>query len=181
MAPRLVFRARGFSPHDLLVTWSSCFCLSKGGALQAMQKISRALRMWRGSEERRLVILQYLDPRRDIGGVVRLNPRRQVEVGAKEGWAKLGDLSWQLSSKRMSANWRSREDNNGVAFWSQSDPLAVMCAVFGKMKQRAGWRRRGVYWLSGSTLGRAGCLLSGPWACLGLIAWGLASLLQSNL
>jgi hypothetical protein len=36
----------------------------------------------------------------------------------------------------MSANWRSREDSNGIAFWSQSDPLGVMCAAGGVAAKR---------------------------------------------
>src|SRR6202051_1324486 len=47
--------------------------------------------MGRGAEYRPLVVLQDLDPRRDIGGVIVANLRRQVEIGGKEGGAKFGD------------------------------------------------------------------------------------------
>jgi hypothetical protein len=59
--------------------------LSRGGGLQAVQEICRALRMGCGGEDRAFVVSQYLDPRSDIRGVVSPNLRRQVEVGAKEG------------------------------------------------------------------------------------------------
>src|ERR1700747_1632376 len=59
--------------------------------LQAVQEIDRALRVRGGGEYRPLVVLQHLNPAGDIGGMVVANLRRQVEVGAQEGRAKLGD------------------------------------------------------------------------------------------
>jgi hypothetical protein len=59
--------------------------------LQAVQEIRRALRMGRGAENGVLVLFQHLDPRRDIGGVIVPNLRRQVEVGGKKRGTELGD------------------------------------------------------------------------------------------
>jgi hypothetical protein len=61
--------------------------------LQSVQEVCRALRMGCSAENCALVVFQHFDPRGDIGGVVVANLGRQVEVGAKEGGAKLGDLS----------------------------------------------------------------------------------------
>ena len=52
--------------------------------LQGVQKIRRALRVGCGTKDRALVVLQDLDPRCDIGGMIPPNLWRQVEVGAKE-------------------------------------------------------------------------------------------------
>ncbi len=60
---------------------------------RAMQKIGGALRVRRGGEDRALVVLQRLDPRRDIGGMVLAKLRRQVEVGGQERGTKLRSLS----------------------------------------------------------------------------------------
>jgi hypothetical protein len=57
--------------------------------LQAVQIIRGALRVSGGSEYRPLVVLQHHDPRRNVGGMILADFRRQVEVGAKEGGAKL--------------------------------------------------------------------------------------------
>src|SRR6202035_4703626 len=61
------------------------------GLLQAVQEIRRALRVRCRAEYRPLVVLQHLDPRRDIGGVVFANLRREFEVGTKESGTELGD------------------------------------------------------------------------------------------
>src|ERR1700722_18502846 len=62
------------------------------GFLQAVQKICCALRVRCGAEYRALVVFQHLDPRRNIGGVILANLRRQVEVRRKEGGAKLREF-----------------------------------------------------------------------------------------
>jgi hypothetical protein len=56
-----------------------------------VQVIHGALRVGGGAEYRPLVVLQHRDPRCDIGGVILLDFRRELEVGAKERRAKLGD------------------------------------------------------------------------------------------
>jgi hypothetical protein len=46
-----------------------------------------------GAEYRALVVLQYRDPRRDVGGVILADFRRQTQIGAKERGTELGNLS----------------------------------------------------------------------------------------
>jgi hypothetical protein len=58
--------------------------------LQAVQIVRGTLRMGGCAEYRPLVVLQHRDPRRDIGGVILADFRREVEVGAEERCAKLG-------------------------------------------------------------------------------------------
>ena len=65
-----------------------------------MQKIRRALRVARGSEDRALVIAQDRDPVGDIGGVVVANLRRKFEIGRQERRAKLGIGSGGSASVR---------------------------------------------------------------------------------
>jgi len=48
-----------------------CLRAGSSGSLQAVQKIRRPLGVRCGSEERAFVVLQDLDPRRDIGDVMR--------------------------------------------------------------------------------------------------------------
>src|ERR1700722_855413 len=90
----------GASDSSAVPSWVSGFAmagasgsvrLGVGGFLQAVQEIRRALRVGRGAKDRPLVVLQDLDPRRDISGVIVANLRRQIEVGGKKGGAKLGD------------------------------------------------------------------------------------------
>jgi hypothetical protein len=52
--------------------------------LQAVQIIRGALRMGGGAEDRPLVAFQYRYPRRNIGGMILADFRRQAEIGAKE-------------------------------------------------------------------------------------------------
>lgn len=62
-------------------------------SLRAMKKIDCELRARRGGEDRALVVLQYLDPRRDVSSVILAGLGCQVEVGGQERGAKLRDLS----------------------------------------------------------------------------------------
>jgi hypothetical protein len=51
------------------------------GLLEAVQKLGCALRMRCRIENRALIVLQHLDPRADIGGMILADFRREVEVG----------------------------------------------------------------------------------------------------
>ena len=53
-----------------------------GLRLQPMQIIGGLLRMAGGGEDRALVVLEDLQPRRDIGGVVVAGFRRDAKIGA---------------------------------------------------------------------------------------------------
>jgi hypothetical protein len=57
-----------------------------------MQEVCGALRMGGGGEDRALVFLQDFQPALDIGGMVKARLGRQLQIGAEEGRAKLGDL-----------------------------------------------------------------------------------------
>jgi hypothetical protein len=56
-----------------------------------MQEVRGALRMGRGGEDRALVVLQYLDPGRDIGSVIAADLGHQVKIGRKECRTQFGD------------------------------------------------------------------------------------------
>jgi len=51
------------------------------------------LRLAGGGEDRPLVVLQDLQPRRDIGGVVVAGFRRDAKIGAEKRRADFRDLS----------------------------------------------------------------------------------------
>jgi hypothetical protein len=59
--------------------------------LQAVQIFGGALRMGGGGEDRALIVLQHVKPRRDVAGVIGARFGRDREVGAEECRAKLGD------------------------------------------------------------------------------------------
>ena len=61
------------------------------GGLKASKKVRRPLRMGCGGKNRPLVVLQDLEPRPDIGGVILARLRRQVEIGGKKRAAQLGN------------------------------------------------------------------------------------------
>jgi hypothetical protein len=52
--------------------------------LKPVEKIDGALRVRCGLHDGALVVLEYVDPRRDVGGVVVANLRSQFQVGAEE-------------------------------------------------------------------------------------------------
>jgi predicted GNAT superfamily acetyltransferase len=58
-----------------------------------MQIIGGLLRMAGGGEDRPLIVLQDLQPRRDIGGVVVAGFRRDAKIGAEKRRANFSDLS----------------------------------------------------------------------------------------
>ena len=58
-----------------------------------MQIIGGLLRMAGGGEDRPRIVLQDLQPRRDIGGVVVAGFRRDAKIGAEKRRANFSDLS----------------------------------------------------------------------------------------
>lgn len=59
--------------------------------LQAVQIVDRALCMHRGGEREPLVVLQHVEPRRDVARMILAAVRGKTQVGAQERSPKLGD------------------------------------------------------------------------------------------
>ena len=55
------------------------------------EEVTRSLAIGRGREDEALVVGQHLQPVVDIGGVVWPGSQLEIEVGAQEGSAQLGD------------------------------------------------------------------------------------------
>jgi len=81
------------APHDLRRTCAK-LCRSSGGdllvGLKAVEVIHGALGKRGSLEDGPGVVLQNLEPGRDVGGVVFLDFRGDFEIGAKESRAQLG-------------------------------------------------------------------------------------------
>lgn len=62
--------------------------LRVGTRLQAVQESCSTFGMSGGGEDRALVVLQFLDPGVDIGGVILARLGREAEIGGEKGAAK---------------------------------------------------------------------------------------------
>src|SRR4051812_40642311 len=70
---------------------NSCGGLVLLCSLQAMKVVGGALRMGSSGKDEPLVVLQYLDPGGNIGGMVGAHVRRDAEIHRQEGGSQLGD------------------------------------------------------------------------------------------
>ena len=64
---------------------------SAGGGLQTIQEIDGTLRVASRGEDRAVVVLQHLQPIRDVAGVALAQLKSEVEVGAEKGGTLLPD------------------------------------------------------------------------------------------